>query len=251
MSRIAEVRDRIKDLSDQIGFKEKRRECASAVQNYKECDALTEQMSVLKTERRQLETELTLLTKKQSKSAWYHKKKQGSHSSDASSTDNAQMITRVLNSPASSSDMPQSSRRHFSLSPSPVLNSPASSSDMPQSSRRHFSPSPSPWPENQSSVTPSPASSRFTTPSPRFAVTPCSRFSPALSSSESECPHDGDTIFLSEDDASADFSSRQPLSFVSNPPPSLRRCEPIVCCPPTHVEELPGSTSVSSDQHFQ
>ena len=123
-------------------------------------------MSVLKTERRQLETELTLLTKKQSKSAWYHKKKQGSHSSGASSTDNDQMITQVLNSPASSSDMPQSSRRHFSLSPSPVMNSPASSSDMPQSSRRHFSPSPSPWPENQSSVTPSPASSRFTTPSP-------------------------------------------------------------------------------------
>ena len=82
-----------------------------------------------------------LLSKKQSKSAWYHKKKQGSHSSGASSTDNDQMITQVLNSPASSSDMPQSSRRHFS-------------------------PSPSPWPENQSSVTPSPASSRFTTPSP-------------------------------------------------------------------------------------
>jgi len=72
LSRIAEVRDRIKDLSDQIGFKEMRRECASAVRNYKECDALTEQMSVLNTERRQLETELTLLTKKQSKSAWCH-----------------------------------------------------------------------------------------------------------------------------------------------------------------------------------
>jgi len=141
------------------------------------------------------------------------------------------MITRVLNSPASSSDMPQSSRRHFSLPPSPVLNSPASSSDMPQSSRRHFSPSPSPWPENQSSVTPYPASSRFTTPSPRCAVTPRSRFSPPLSLSESECPHYGDTIILSEDNASADFSLCQPLSFVSNPPPSLRRCEPIVCCP--------------------
>ena len=60
LSRIAEVRDRIKDLSDQIGFKEKRRECASAVRNYKECDTLTEQMSVLKTERRQLETELII-----------------------------------------------------------------------------------------------------------------------------------------------------------------------------------------------
>ena len=37
LRRIAEVRDRIKDLSDQIGFKEKCRECASAVRNYKEC----------------------------------------------------------------------------------------------------------------------------------------------------------------------------------------------------------------------
>ena len=84
-TRMAEVQDRIKDLSDQIGFKEKRREGASAIRNYKECDTLTEQMSALKREKRQLEVELSSLTKKQSKSAWYHKKKRGFYSSDASS----------------------------------------------------------------------------------------------------------------------------------------------------------------------
>ena len=173
-TRMAEVQDRIKDLSDQIGFKEKRREGASAIRNYKECDTLTEQMSALKREKLQLEVELSSLTKKQSKSAWYHKKKRGSYSSDASSADNAQMISQVLNSPASSSAGPQSSRF----------------------SRSYFSPPPSPWSENQSSCTPSPASSRLTTPSPnvsRPAVTPRSRFSPPLSASESECTHDSVT----------------------------------------------------------
>jgi hypothetical protein len=235
LNRIAEVQDRIKDLGDQIGFKEKRRECASAIRNYKECDTLTEQMSLLKSEKRQLSVELSSLTKKQSKSAWYHRKKRGSHSSDASSADNAEVVTQVLNSPASSSAMPLSS----------------------QSSRSHFSPPPSLWPEDQSSFTPSPASSRLTTPSPsilavsRPAVTPRSRFSPPLSASETECAHESDTVILSsEDDTPAEVTSDQPLSFVSTPPPSLRRCKAIVYHPPTHVEESPASTSASIDQHF-
>ena len=148
-------------------------------------------MSVLKTERCELEVELSLLNKKQSKSTWYHKKKRASYSSDASSADNTQI----------------------------VINSPASSSAVPQSSRKHFSPPHSPWSEiSHSSCTPSPVSSRLTTPSPnipRPAVTPRRCFSPVLSASECEGTHDGDTIILSSED---DTSVRdQPLSFVSNP----------------------------------
>ena len=53
----------VKDLSDQITYKEKRRESASNVHNYKECDMLTEQMSALKAECREHERELAELTK--------------------------------------------------------------------------------------------------------------------------------------------------------------------------------------------
>ena len=68
MSRIGELEERIKDLTDQIGFKVKRRDCASNMKNYKECDKLTEQLSALKGEKRQLEMELATLTKKEKKS---------------------------------------------------------------------------------------------------------------------------------------------------------------------------------------
>ncbi len=51
----------------------KRRDCASNMNNYKECDKLTEQLSVLNSERRQLEVELASLTKSE-KSRWYYGK---------------------------------------------------------------------------------------------------------------------------------------------------------------------------------
>ena len=63
-SRMDEISERITDISDQIKFKEKRREQSSNSHNYKSCDMLTEQMSQLKTERRELECELSLLQKK-------------------------------------------------------------------------------------------------------------------------------------------------------------------------------------------
>ena len=64
VSRIAELQERIKDITDQLGYKEKRRENASLSHNYKECDQITEQMSELKCERRKLDIELSALAKK-------------------------------------------------------------------------------------------------------------------------------------------------------------------------------------------
>lgn len=63
-----ELQDKIKDLNDQIGFKEKRREAANNVRNYKDYEKLTEQMSELKSQKRKLDLELQLLTNKQKKS---------------------------------------------------------------------------------------------------------------------------------------------------------------------------------------
>lgn len=61
LQRIAEVREVIKDLSDQILYKKKRREKASNVHNYKECDTITEQLSALIGECRERERELAEL----------------------------------------------------------------------------------------------------------------------------------------------------------------------------------------------
>ena len=115
VTRIAELQERIKDITDQIGYKEKRRESASLVHNYKECDQITEQMSELKCERRKLEIELAGLTKKQKKSKWYHTTKKSSRSKSlpGSSSDSTQK-TLTFSHPSSSC-----SSSH-SVSPSPL-----------------------------------------------------------------------------------------------------------------------------------
>ena len=54
LSRITELQEQIKDKNEQVQYKDLRREAAKNVHNYKECDKLTEQMSVLKSDRRGL-----------------------------------------------------------------------------------------------------------------------------------------------------------------------------------------------------
>ena len=57
VKQIAAIRERIADINDQLGFKQKCRESAQISHNYKECDKLTEQKSTLKSEKRQLNVE--------------------------------------------------------------------------------------------------------------------------------------------------------------------------------------------------
>ena len=45
---IGKLEEKVKDLTKQIGFKENQQECASSMKYYKDCDKLTEQLSVLK-----------------------------------------------------------------------------------------------------------------------------------------------------------------------------------------------------------
>lgn len=64
LARITELNEQINDMTDQLGYKEKCRESANNICNYKECDKLTEEMSQLKADRRQLEVALTKKQKK-------------------------------------------------------------------------------------------------------------------------------------------------------------------------------------------
>lgn len=75
LPRIAQLQEEIKDKTEQIEYKELRRDGAKSIHNYKECDKVTEQMSLLKADRQQLQLELATLTKKQKKAEWYLAKK--------------------------------------------------------------------------------------------------------------------------------------------------------------------------------
>ena len=148
VARIAELQDKIKDLNERIEYKCKRRDAASNVRNYKECDELTEQMSNLKSEKRQLDTELSALTKKQKKSIWYSKRKDsGSQSSDAKSKVTKSKLsfkttslpqktcTSVLSSSDSSSTRSISSRS--TNAPSDILSSSSDQSESESDSTDH------------------------------------------------------------------------------------------------------------------
>ena len=75
VKQIAAIQERIANIKNQLGFKQKHRESAQISHNYKECDKLTKQMSMLKSEKRQLEDELSSLQRKERKSKWYFSRK--------------------------------------------------------------------------------------------------------------------------------------------------------------------------------
>ena len=63
--RIDDAQDQIADLDKQIGFKNKRIEVAMQSKNFKTCNELSEEISELKSQRRELSCELAKLQKKQ------------------------------------------------------------------------------------------------------------------------------------------------------------------------------------------
>ena len=102
-SRINELEDQIKDLTDTLSYKEKRREKASNVHNYKECDELTQQISQVKSERRLLEKELEQLKKKSQRSHSYKQKKKRFLPSKSNESSSDSRSSTPLFSPTSGS----------------------------------------------------------------------------------------------------------------------------------------------------
>ena len=78
LRRISELQEDIKDATDQIQIKEKRRDIAATAHQYKDCDRLTSQISLLRQKMRERKSELAQLQKKQRKSTWYRKKRSAS-----------------------------------------------------------------------------------------------------------------------------------------------------------------------------
>ncbi len=82
---ITTLEEKITNLDEQITFKEKRRQQAEAVRNYKMCEEITEEMGIVKQQRRELKGELKVFQEKERKASWYARKKREATSSRESS----------------------------------------------------------------------------------------------------------------------------------------------------------------------
>ena len=69
-----DLEEDLKDLTDRLHFKEKKRHQAEMSRNYKVCDEITEDMSALKNKKRESEIELKFWLRKVQQSNWYNKK---------------------------------------------------------------------------------------------------------------------------------------------------------------------------------
>ena len=218
LSRMTELRDQIEDKNEQLKYKELRRDAAKNVHNYKECDKLTEQMSVLKADRRQLQLELSALTRKQKKAEWYLARKR-----------TALKVT---------APQPNSPPLHFASS-SPEPRSPSSSFSAPRtpvSRRSSLNSSPSPVLQQACILLP-PAHSSTSQVDGNNAFAP------------SPCESDG-TLILSSDESSCDVSHQLPplkrqRAFLVPNYGSPYNCTSIS---PSHSPSENTSTAV---QHFQ
>ena len=107
--KISSLEEQIANLSEQISFKEKRRQQAEAVRNYKMCEEITEEMRIVKKERQELQGELKLFKDKERKATWYAQRKRSRTPGESSST--------VF---SDDSDVPVSSRSSSQIPESPI-----------------------------------------------------------------------------------------------------------------------------------
>ena len=107
LNRIAAINDELKSLDERLMYKNKEREMASNVKQYRRCEELTREMSELKEKKREYEAEKKLLDRKQMKSAWYKKKLAAS-----SPTQSSRSVTPLPQSSRSSTPLPLSPVSH-------------------------------------------------------------------------------------------------------------------------------------------
>ena len=109
------ITEDLKCTNTQIQFKERRIETEATSKNFKICDVLSEEVTELK-KRQLLESELTLLIKKEKKSKLYYRRKEKQYSSGDSD------IPLLDSDSLRSSSFPRSSRS--TVSPSPPFSPP-------------------------------------------------------------------------------------------------------------------------------
>ena len=116
--KITELQEDVKDLKDRLSYKEKQRDQATQAMNYKLCDQLTEEMTSVKKQLRQVEHELCEWTQKQNKSQWYFQRKK-KRSSGTSTPGDSESEDSVLPSSSPGSDVLSSRSSSHDHSPPP------------------------------------------------------------------------------------------------------------------------------------
>lgn len=127
-NRIKELREDIRDCNDRIVFKEKRCEAEASVKNYKQCDALTEEIIALKQQRRQYEAELKEFEIKERKFKWYLKRKPQAVGNQSSDSEGMSARSSRSITPMTSSDSSTNTSLRSPEMSDPILYSPPSTS---------------------------------------------------------------------------------------------------------------------------
>ena len=122
LNRIAAINDELKSLDERLMYKDKEREMASNVRQYRRCEELTKGMAELKEKKPELEAEKKLLNRKQMQAQWYNKKK-SSASNSTPSTPLSQTSRSTTLSSRSTTPLPLSSRSTTPLPLSPMSHS--------------------------------------------------------------------------------------------------------------------------------
>ena len=121
LNRIAAINDELKSLDERLMYKDKEREMAGNVRQYRRCEELTRGMAELKEKKRELEAEKRLLNRKQMQAQWYKKKSSASNSTP--STPLSQTSRSTTPSSRSTTPLPLSSRSTTPLPLSPMSHS--------------------------------------------------------------------------------------------------------------------------------
>ena len=108
--RISALEEDIANLDQQLLFKEKRRQQSENVRNYKFCDEITEEIGIVRQQKRKISEELRIFREKQRKAKWYQNAKRGnrrvSRSSSTTSNVTSDDSDAVITSPSSSLPRP-------------------------------------------------------------------------------------------------------------------------------------------------
>lgn len=118
--RMKNIEEDCKDLNDRISYKEKRIRACENISDYKKCDELKEEISVLKQQRRELKAELKRIMKSNYQSKWYFQKraKEASLTESDASLDRSRSTTPLPS--RSTTPLPQSSSEIQSVQSSPA-----------------------------------------------------------------------------------------------------------------------------------
>ena len=109
---LKELEEDVAELKKHISVKEKRRDQAQSMRNYKLCDEIMEEMSKSKSTLREKSNELKHLLRKDSRSKWYQKRKCNQSAGSTSCTDKES---------GTSSSVPPSSVSSHVISSSPTI----------------------------------------------------------------------------------------------------------------------------------